>query len=152
MCIISCFAADGSVTFSLDMPVQISIINLAAPSGELAAPCTRNPLYRGLIPRLRCCFGVKSGGTLCIDGRVSCSRLPQTPSGSEESSGIRKCGRAAKVPDRSKAPSGLRIIQPEAGVRGIVSSPQGLVFCAPIMLHLYVVRQPVTLGGKACAK
>ena len=99
----------SAVPFSLDIPAQISIINLAAPSGELAAPCTRNPLYRGPIPRLRSCFGVKSGGMLCIDGWVSCSRLPQTPSGSEESSGIRKCRRAAKVPGRSKAPSGLRI-------------------------------------------
>lgn len=134
-----------AVPFSLDIQAQISIISLAAPSGELAAPCTRNPLYRGPIPRLRSCFGVKSGGILCIDGWVSCSRLPQTPSGSEESSGIRKCRRAAKVPGRSKAPSGLRLkSSSKPGCAASIQVLMGLFFFLlyNLILRLYVCIDP----------
>ena len=78
--------------------VRIVVIVLG---GELAVPCTRNPLQRGRIPCSRP-GSAATAGRFDNEGRVLRGGALRTPSGPEGSSGKQQASGAVEQPGRSR--------------------------------------------------
>ena len=96
------------------------IWNQAIPAGEIAVPCTCNPLQQGWFPLMRVGFVWSAPYQPCVDGWVLCNWWLWTMSGGEPSSIKQFNWCATRQPAPSKEYGGAWKVHLESEVYGLI--------------------------------